>query len=93
MGVAERKHQHLSQVARAIRFQAKVPIEFWDYCVMCATHIINRTQSRRLGNKTPFEKLYGKTPSYEDMRVFGCKVFYHNNNQNNKFDQRSNVGC
>ncbi|GKA13670.1 retrovirus-related pol polyprotein from transposon TNT 1-94 [Tanacetum coccineum] len=31
-GVAERKHKHLLETARAIRFQANLPVKFWGHC-------------------------------------------------------------
>lgn len=48
-GMVKHKHQHLLQVARAIRFQSRVPIEFWGHCIMCTVHIINRLPFRKLG--------------------------------------------
>lgn len=53
-------------------------------------YLINRTPSGLLNNKTPYEILFGKAPSFDEMRVFGCLCFAHNQRaKGNKFAPRS----
>lgn len=74
-GVVERKHRHILESARAFRFQAHLPLHFWAECVSTAVHIINRLPTSLLSRQTPFERLYGKLPSYSHIRVFGCLAY------------------
>ena len=85
----ERKHRHILNVSRALRFQACLPIEFWGECILTAGHLINRTPSKLLGGKTPFEVLYGKSPSMDHIRIFGCLCFATNLHLKDKFDSQS----
>ncbi|KAL6335909.1 hypothetical protein AAG906_003534 [Vitis piasezkii] len=89
-GRVERKHKHILNVGRALRFQANLPIYFWGESVLAAAHLINRTPSPLLHNKTPFEILFGTPPSYAAIHTFGCLSFAHDQkSKGDKFASRS----
>ncbi|RDY05339.1 hypothetical protein CR513_10838, partial [Mucuna pruriens] len=70
-GRVERKHRHILNVARALHFQANLPIEFWDECVLIVVYLINCTPSIIHKGKTPYEILFGQTPIYSYIWIFG----------------------
>ncbi|KAL2250124.1 UNVERIFIED_CONTAM: Retrovirus-related Pol polyprotein from transposon RE2 [Sesamum indicum] len=77
-GVAERKHQHLLQIARSLLFHASLPMKFWTEALLMATYLVNRLPAQGLNWKTPYELLYKKKPTYEHIKVFGCLCFAAN---------------
>ncbi|KAA3465107.1 Retrovirus-related Pol polyprotein from transposon TNT 1-94 [Gossypium australe] len=86
----ERKHQHILNVARALRFQENLPVSFLGECVLAASYLINGTPSHILHDKTPYEMLFGSSPLFDDLRVFGCSCFAHNQrSKGDKFASRS----
>lgn len=90
-GVVERKHRHILEVAHVLRFHSGLPTQFWVEYVLIAVHIINRLPSRILGNKTLYEIMYGRKPSYEHLRVFGCLVYSLKTKREGKFDERGEL--
>lgn len=87
-GRVERKHKHLLEITRALRFQANLPKSFWGYCLLTATFLINRLPTPVLQNKIPYELLYSKPPDYSILKTFGC-LCYASIHSQDKLDSRA----
>ncbi|GJX90099.1 retrovirus-related pol polyprotein from transposon TNT 1-94 [Tanacetum coccineum] len=74
-GRVERKHRHLTETGLAMLFGANAPATFWVHAFSSAAHIINRLPTRLLLHKSPFEVLFNSVPSYNNFKVFECRVF------------------
>nr|XP_016505382.1 PREDICTED: uncharacterized protein LOC107823265 [Nicotiana tabacum] len=88
-GVAEQKHMHLLEMARALRFQAHVPLKFWGECVLTAAFIINRLPSSVLSGKSPYELFYGQPHSLTHLKVFGYLCYATTPCFTNKFSSKA----
>lgn len=57
-GVVERRHKHILNIARTLRFQASVPLRFWGECVTTVAYLISRLPTSTLKGRTPYEILH-----------------------------------
>lgn len=73
-GQVERKHRYILEDARALQFQASLPIEFWGECEHATTYLINRTPTKLIKGKTPHELLFGSPPSHSTLELLDAYV-------------------
>jgi len=53
----------------------KVPSKFWGEAVKTVVYILNRSLTKSLSGKTPFEMWHGKKPRINHLRTFGCTAY------------------
>jgi transposase InsO family protein len=73
-GVAERRNRTLLDMVRSMMSRASLPISFWGYALETAAHMLNLLPTKKV-SKTPHEMWFGKPPSLEHIKVWGCEVF------------------
>ena len=50
---------------------------FWAEAINTVVYLKNKSPTRSLDFKTPFEALFAYKPIVKHLRVFGCKAFAH----------------
>ena len=72
---SKHKHCHILDVVRTLFISASLPERFWSEAALTAVYTINHVPSPATHNKLPFELLYGQTPNYSSLQVFGYTCF------------------
>nr|GEX81231.1 hypothetical protein [Tanacetum cinerariifolium] len=65
-GIAERKNMTLIEAAKTMLADSLLPILFWAEAVNTACYVQNRVLVTKPQNKTPYELLHGRSPSFQE---------------------------
>ena len=79
-------------MAQALLKQRGMPTVFWGEAVVTAVYILNRSPTKALNGKTPYEAWHGRKPAVSHLRVFGCLAFVKELSHIGKLDDRSTPG-
>lgn len=73
-GVVERRNQTVVEMARCMLKSKGVPSKYWGEAVTTAVYLLNRSPTKSVQDKTPYEAWHGKKPQVDHLRTFGCLV-------------------
>jgi hypothetical protein len=73
-GVVKRRNQSIVTMARSLLKTRGLPAAFWGEAVTTAVYL-NRTPTKSVAGKTPFEAWHGHKPTVEHLRVFGFLAY------------------
>jgi hypothetical protein len=68
----ERRNQIVVEMARCLLKAMVVPTIFWGKAIRTAVYLLNRSPTKALDSRTPFEVWHGKKPKVSHLKVFGC---------------------
>lgn len=85
-GVVERRNQAVVATARSLLKQRGMPAIFCGEAVMTAVHLLNRSPTKSLEGKTPYEAWHGRTPVVGHLYRFGCLPFVKELNHVSKLE-------
>ena len=71
-GVVERRNRTVVAMGRSMLKEMKVPSVMWGEAIRHAVYVLNKLPTRSLTGITPYEAWFGKKPSVDYLRIFGC---------------------
>lgn len=74
-GKAERILRTINDCVRTMLLNSAAPLSFWAEALQTATYLLNRRPCRATGTTTPHHLLLGTSPSYDNLKVFGCLCY------------------
>ena len=75
MGIAERINRTIALRIRTIRLDLGFPDYLWRELAKTAVYLINRSPTRSLEGKTPYEAWYGSKPDLSHLKIIGSAVY------------------
>jgi hypothetical protein len=90
-GSSERGMRTRTERARALLLGSGLPRYLWEEAMKHSAWLQNRTPSRALDGKTPYEKRHGKKPHLAGIQEFGAAAYVKDLTAG-KLDARAQVG-
>ena len=75
--MSERSNRTLLEHVRAMLHDSGLPANLWGEAASHAIYLINRTPTRALDGKTPYEAFWGTKPNIAHLHPWGCKIRVH----------------
>nr|ABB47015.1 retrotransposon protein, putative, unclassified [Oryza sativa Japonica Group] len=83
-------HLHFEALKRhSAKEMRGMPAIFWGEAVVTAVYIHNRSPTKALDGRTPYEAWHGRKPAVSHLRVFGCLAFAKELGHIGKLDDKS----
>ena len=93
-GAAERGNRVMAEGVTCMLSEAKLPPFFWGEALSTFVYVRNRLPTASLpSNKTPYEVAFGKKPSLQHLRVFGCRAYVMIQKDQRKSLQPHSMAC
>ncbi|EED21271.1 hypothetical protein TSTA_085020 [Talaromyces stipitatus ATCC 10500] len=92
-GPSERAGGLITTRTRSAIQEANLPTGLWPYVMQAMVYIINRTPTKAIGYKTPYEMAYGKKPYIGNLYLLGSKAYVRiNTKKSEKMEPRAQIG-
>ena len=88
-GRAERINLTLFNLIRTILKDSQAPKIYWAEALNCVNYTLNRSPNKSNNYVTPYQMLYGKTPKFHRLRIFGCVAYALHKPKKSKLDPKS----
>jgi len=87
-GVAERNNRTLAERARSMLAESGLHNKYWGEAFATANFLRNRSPSKVLSGRTPFEIINKRKPNLTALRTFGSKCYFKKNKSKKKLQDR-----
>nr|GEV51848.1 integrase, catalytic region, zinc finger, CCHC-type, peptidase aspartic, catalytic [Tanacetum cinerariifolium] len=92
-GVVERRNRTLVEAARSMLTFANLPLFLWTEAIAIACFTQNRSIIHKRFDKTPYELMNKRKPNIKFFRVFGCRCYLLNDNEDvGKLKAKGDIG-
>jgi hypothetical protein len=76
-GVEERKNRSIEETIKSLLNDQGLSMFLWGEAEMKTIYMQNKIPHHILKNMTPEEDFSGKKPNVENLRIFGCLIYFH----------------